>query len=650
MAKKKNKSSKEPVWHLQRDVENSLLWKQLTALHEQLAQRDMQLSQLMALHDQLLQSNRQLTLQQNQILYLQAQLLHRCLQRDADDQEPLEAKGRDDEWIFVDDVPQETVTTEGAPPYCGTSRSEEFLPDTPSTASGSSGTGSPVSESEASVATAKAPATPAALWLRLPVCQDQRGDRSCDVPEARPSPGSIHAPRAARGQEAGDESPAAEEPIVLESVPPPPAALWSWPPSCQDQRDQSCDAPEARPSPGSIRMPLGDASGYEVGDEPPVSEDAHDEGRQHAGDGQVGEQLTAAAVAAAPVPQPSAPASEVLHTSEVGDLNDAAAAAHAEAAPSTAVMETVISQALGREDADISTLELLITAAESVPNLLPYLSVQELLNWRLLSRCTSNHEALIAHVAEMGSMRRPETMVTFMRKDSEIRRNPDTPLAAAFAGDAAQQKLYQCWRWCAALAYERESKTTFPESHVHRIVVRNLRCLLLHSRSEDEDIADRAGIALSGCAEEGLPFVRSYLAEATLARLPEIIRSSTHALERKWCIHRLVRSLETLSVQQCQQFLALLVRILRENPYAARFWVLWGLQNLWEKLWQVDDDPRRTYEREYRLLRSMARTEDPELQTGLRFLEATPNPPASEWPWWDKDRRKRRWLRQQWRG
>ena len=173
--------------------------------------------------------------------------------------------------------------------------------------------------------------------------------------------------------------------------------------------------------------------------------------------------------------------------------------------------------------------------------------------------------------------------------------------------------------------------------------------MLLHSRSEDEDIADRAGIALWKCAVEGLPFVRSYVVEATLTRLSEIILSSTQSLERRWCIHRLVKSLETLSVQQCQQLLALLVRILRENPYAGRFWVLWGLQNLWEKLWQVGDDPRRTYEREYRLLRSMARTEDPELQTGLQFVEVTPNPPASEWPWWEKDRRKWQWLRQQWR-
>ena len=35
-----------------------------------------------------------------------------------------------------------------------------------------------------------------------------------------------------------------------------------------------------------------------------------------------------------------------------------------------------------------------------------------------------------------------------MAKDVEIRNNPDTPLAAAFAGDAAQQKLYQCLLTC----------------------------------------------------------------------------------------------------------------------------------------------------------------------------------------------------------
>ena len=87
---------------------------------------------------------------------------------------------------------------------------------------------------QASVAMESVPPTPAVLWLRLPVCQDQRSDRSCDVhlacsadpwgrtafgcceewkprPEARPSPGSIRTPLgAARGYEAGDESPASE--------------------------------------------------------------------------------------------------------------------------------------------------------------------------------------------------------------------------------------------------------------------------------------------------------------------------------------------------------------------------------------------------------------------------------------------------------
>ncbi|CAE6919308.1 unnamed protein product [Symbiodinium sp. CCMP2592] len=39
-----------------------------------------------------------------------------------------------------------------------------------------------------------------------------------------------------------------------------------------------------------------------------------------------------------------------------------------------------------------------------VPNLLPYLSVQELLSWRLVSRRTRSPEALLEHLEEMGSM------------------------------------------------------------------------------------------------------------------------------------------------------------------------------------------------------------------------------------------------------
>ena len=139
--------------------------------------------------------------------------------------------------------------------------------------------------------------------------------------------------------------------------------------------------------------------------------------------------------------------------------------------------------------------------------------VQELLNWRLLSRRTSNHEACSflpssarfvedVHVLlpGLGSARgrdgqhaqarkgpgtlnlhepsesgpstpsfcklqswhgepkrqaptffsddaclsRPETIVAFMEKRAEIRGNPDTPFAAAFGGDAEQQKVYEC--------------------------------------------------------------------------------------------------------------------------------------------------------------------------------------------------------------
>ncbi|CAE7819572.1 HISN7 [Symbiodinium sp. KB8] len=240
-------------------------------------------------------------------------------------------------------------------------------------------------------------------------------------------------------------------------------------------------------------------------------------------------------------------------------------------------------QALARDaDANVSVGEQLITAAESARPALTIgmavvmASVPELLNWRLLSRRTSNHEALIAHVAEMGSMRRPENIVAFMEKRAEIRNNPDTPLAAAFGGDAEQQKVYDCLRWCAALAHESESKAPSPEAPV----------------------ADAANVLLWRCAEEGLPFVRADVAEATLGRLEEIFSLSSHSDERRWCIHRLVKSLQSLSEQQCQQLMDLLVRILRENPDARRQTVLWGLQRLWE----ADDDPRRCELRAVRIL------------------------------------------------
>ena len=43
-------------------------------------------------------------------------------------------------------------------------------------------------------------------------------------------------------------------------------------PSVVARRGGAEPRPEARPSPGSIRAPLGDARGYEAGDEPPASE------------------------------------------------------------------------------------------------------------------------------------------------------------------------------------------------------------------------------------------------------------------------------------------------------------------------------------------------------------------------------------------
>ncbi|CAE7457601.1 MLNS [Symbiodinium sp. CCMP2456] len=103
------------------------------------------------------------------------------------------------------DADHEKVATEGAPPiaHAGAARSSEAVSDMQSTGSGSGGGESPVSE--APVSTECVSPTPAALWFGLPSCQDRRADRCCDEPEPRPSPGSIRVP-------CGDaESPASED-------------------------------------------------------------------------------------------------------------------------------------------------------------------------------------------------------------------------------------------------------------------------------------------------------------------------------------------------------------------------------------------------------------------------------------------------------
>ncbi|CAE7728782.1 HISN7 [Symbiodinium microadriaticum] len=594
MAKKKKASSKEPVWHLERDVENALLRNQLTVLHDQLAQRNVQLSQLTALHDQLAQCNLQLTLQQNQILSLQAQLFHRCLGRDADDQNliaKLVAKLLESECckaqssVTAPCAAEEPVAAEGGPAttpallhHAGPAQSQE---DPQSTGGVSTNDEereddewdlvSPVSEASASQDVETA-------WLRNQQQHEILSLRA-QCTELIQSTDTLKLKLEACEQELRDERERTLQEQQLRLT----AEAEVERLSNGGLRDDhvcnvrlACSFDTSELVGGAFKISRWQNSAW---NEEPCSQ-------RFVADHQF---LQVSALTA--LPRPARRRVSSCSTAACEDEVDEEMADEECAGQESTVSEAGFEgdgflgdvQALARDaDANVSVGEQLITAAESARPALTIgmavvmASVPELLNWRLLSRRTSNHEALIAHVAEMGSMRRPENIVAFMEKRAEIRNNPDTPLAAAFGGDAEQQKVYDCLRWCAALAHESESKAPSPEAPV----------------------ADAANVLLWRCAEEGLPFVRADVAEATLGRLEEIFSLSSHSDERRWCIHRLVKSLQSLSEQQCQQLMDLLVRILRENPDARRQTVLWGLQRLWE----ADDDPRRCELRAVRIL------------------------------------------------
>ncbi|CAE7752460.1 unnamed protein product [Symbiodinium sp. CCMP2456] len=137
-----------------------------------------------------------------------------------------------------------------------------------------------------------------------------------------------------------------------------------------------------------------------------------------------------------------------------------------------------------------------------VANLLPYLGVQDLLSWRLVSRRTRSPEALTAHLAEMGSMDTPDAILAFAEQLELFGVNPNVSNESAFEGDAEQQKLCECRLWCLALA--SKTFTHFIESYVRRTVGKNLQSVLRHCWSADSSIAAAAHCIAHNHASDAL--------------------------------------------------------------------------------------------------------------------------------------------------
>ncbi|CAE7654130.1 unnamed protein product [Symbiodinium sp. CCMP2592] len=253
-----------------------------------------------------------------------------------------------------------------------------------------------------------------------------------------------------------------------------------------------------------------------------------------------------------------------------------------------------------------------------VPDLLPYLSVRDLLNWRLLSRRTRGPKVLTEHVAEMGCLHRPEAVLAFVEKMEAIGSNPDTfrtSFEAAFDGDAEQQKFHECRWWCMKLASKRQ--THFAESHVRRIVGNNLQSLLRHCRSEDADIAYAADLLVFNHAFGSLPFVQQPVAEAMLDLMEELVISNIPANLAKIenCISGLGLVLRSLCKPQRQKLAYLMVQLLMDESISDKTGLLWRLK----LLWLADEDPTQTYAEAQQLLRSLEKS-NTDLRAAVRVL------------------------------
>ncbi|CAE6956805.1 Pde9a [Symbiodinium sp. CCMP2592] len=261
-----------------------------------------------------------------------------------------------------------------------------------------------------------------------------------------------------------------------------------------------------------------------------------------------------------------------------------------------------------------------------LPNLLPYLSVQELLSWRLLSRRTRSPEVLIQHVAEMGSMDRPEAITAFAEKVKMFCDNPAASFAAALQGDAQlydsafqnsakQQKLYECQSWCMALA--SNERAHFAEVHIRRIVGKNLESLLWHHRSADASVAKAASLLVFNYASDALPFVQQRIAEVMLDLIEDFVESNIPAnlVESQKCIRTLEKVLRSLSKPQRQRAVSLMVKLVMD-PHVPKQAVIWQLK----MLWLADDNPRQTYAQAHQQLQIVAKSDTAALKNDLLIL------------------------------
>ena len=268
-----------------------------------------------------------------------------------------------------------------------------------------------------------------------------------------------------------------------------------------------------------------------------------------------------------------------------------------------------------------------------LPSLLQYLSVPELLTWRLISRRTRSTKVLTQHVAEMGRLDGASSVIEFWNQLVFFAHSEVGSVSAACAGDVEQQKRFDCGCWCIALALTRTSH--FAESDVRQMVCKNLQDLLICCRTPSGSVNAAAHSLVSKYGRGGLPFVHHLIAEAMLDLTEHILENCSNIRLATWiesslCMAHLDYTLLSLSKYQRQKWVSLLIRILHVCrtssdeclPCVAYFLKL---------LWLADGEPRQTYAEAGQELWAFASSGSPDMQLQLRDLCEPAGPGLAAW-------------------
>ncbi|CAE7609280.1 AMT1-1 [Symbiodinium natans] len=256
--------------------------------------------------------------------------------------------------------------------------------------------------------------------------------------------------------------------------------------------------------------------------------------------------------------------------------------------------------------------------------LLEYLTVSDMVNWRVTSWQAKDPKALVQHVVEVGNFRRPSSAIAFAEMMGAISaayaKAPDAPkidVNMRYCQDRIDctPKLYKEF-WCQLWHLTQADRELwhFPGSDV-TVAPSLVRDLLEHCGSTDPALASAGFLCLNIGLAKGMPELK----QTTAAGMLRLLKSSQLKCGWKMKALRLLgRCIGSMSITLRQEGLSLLMEMLRlETDVGVRQCVISKLDLLWRA---AAEDPSDAWEEAERQLRQLCQSVPQDVRVALEAI------------------------------